>query len=319
MPDVDRIPVLVFDDGTPDAAVTMRRALRVASRIVYGVTPNSPNHTTNIAAADAAQIPVVVEPLSDHSDVRDALALCPDHGIYVAYVTHPGEHTGVLLRNVIQACARDEYARLPVLAVHIVHPDAPDTGPVVELDPAHSDAGFAALFAAGLAASLHTPLHILRLTGDRADSDLRAADALHRARQLITDQNLAVYHHDTNRQPFDAAVHYAHGAYAVVMGLGGFAVSGHKLTHPSQLPNRVLDTPDGQLAHHLTRHAPTDTVVVLDAIDHHHSPAAQAAALTAALGAITAGTVAAGPLGFAATTAGVAAAATAYRATRPDA
>ena len=318
MPDVDRIPVLVHDDGTPNATITMQRALRVASRIVYAVGPNSANHTTNIAAADAAHIPVTVETLPERSDARDALAVCPDHDTYLAYLTHPGEHTGALLRNIIQAAARDDYARLPVLAVHIAHPDAPHTGPVVELDPAHSDAGFAALFAAGLAASLHTPLHILRLAGDRSDADLRAADALHQARQLIADEHLAVYHHDTDRPPLDAAIHYANGAYAVVMGIGGFAVSGHKLTHPNQLPNRVLDTPDGQLAHHLTQHANTDVVVVLDTIDHHHSPAARTAAIAAGIAAVAAGTVAAGPVGYVATTAGVAAAAAAYDTRRSD-
>lgn len=318
MSESDRIPVLVYDDGTPAGAITMDRALQVASRIVLASTHRSPNHTRNVTAADDAGIPVTVQNLERDTGIRHALAHCADEEIYLAHVPHPRSHPGALLRKIIQAAADNEADGLPVLAVHITHPDAPGTGPVVELDPAHSNAGFAALFAAGLAGSLDTPLHILRLAGDRTDVDTRAADALHQARQLVTDNEIAVYDHPTDGDPLDTALRYAHGAAAVVIGLGGFTVRGRKLTAPDELPDAVLQTPDGHLAHHLARHAPTDLVVVLDTIDVRHGALAQATAITAAVGTIVAGTLTAGVIGLAAATTGVAAATAAVQATKTD-
>jgi len=74
MTDVDRIPVLVFDDGSADATVAMDRALEVASRVVLATASGSPNHARNVAAADRAGIPVVVDRLGRHTGIRHALA-----------------------------------------------------------------------------------------------------------------------------------------------------------------------------------------------------------------------------------------------------
>jgi hypothetical protein len=305
MPDVDRIPVLVYDDGTPTGAIAMDRALTVAARVVLATAHRSPNQTRNIAAADHADIPLDVVELAAATGIRHALALCADPDIFVAYIPRPAEHTGEQLRKIIQAAALNETDGLPVLAVHIVHPDAALNGPVVEIDPAHTDAGFAALFAAGLAGSTGRPLHIVRLAGDSTNADTRAADALHQARQLIADSDIPVYDQATDTDPIDTALSHANGASAVVIGLGGFTARGRKLMAPDELPDNVLHSPDGELAHELARHATTDLVIVLDAIDLQHGYLAQTAVLAAAVGAITAGTLTAGAIGLAATVAAV--------------
>jgi hypothetical protein len=261
MAEVDRVPVLVYDDGTPTGAITMDRALQVASRVMLVTAHRSENLTRNVTTADQEGVQVTVHELRPNTGIRHALDLCATEEIFVAYVPHPGEHPGEQLRKIIQAAADDETKGLPVLAVNIVHPESTASGPVVELDPAHSDAGFAALFAAGLAGSLRVPLHILRLAGDRTDAALRAADALDQARQLITDNDIAVYDHPTTGDPLDTALHYANGASAIVIGIGGFTVRGRKLTAPDELPDAVLETPDGQLAHHLLQQASTDLTV----------------------------------------------------------
>lgn len=288
MPDVDRIPVLVYDDGTSGGTVAMDRALGLASRVVLATRHESPNRSRNTTVADDADIPVTVVDLAPGTGIRHSLDLCAQEGIYVACVPHVDVHPGEQLRKIIQAAAEDEVKGLPVLAVVVVHPDAPPSGPVVELDPAHTDAGFAALFAAGLAGSTHQPLHILRLAGDRSDIDTRAADALHEARELIAEADIPVYEQDTDSHPLDTAMHHAYGASAVVIGLGGFTVRGRKLTAPDELPDSVLESHDGHLAHELARHATTDLVVVCDAITLQHGPLARVAALAEAVGSITA-------------------------------
>lgn len=313
MIDVDRIPVLVFDDGGSDASVAMDRALGVAARIVLATAAGSPNHGRFITAADEAGIPVVVERLGPRTGIRHALALCAEHEIHLAFVPRPLEHAGQHLRKVVQAAAQDERRGLHVLAVSIVHPDTPTTGPVVELDPAHVDAGFAALFAAGLAGSTHRPLHILRLAGDHDDADTRALDALQEARRLITEREIAVLDDTTEGDPVATALEHARGASAVVMGLGGFTVRGRKLLAPDELPDAVLETPDGHLAHRLAADAPTDVVLVLDAIQVEHG---HAAIVAAAVAAVTGGTLVGGVVGLGASTAAVAAGAVGYRATR---
>lgn len=243
MSEVDRVPVLVYDDGTPNGVVAMKRALQVASRVLLVVAQGSPNHTPNVVLADEHGIPVLVEHLPARSGIRHALRHCADNHVHVAFVPHPDEHPGEYLRKIIQAAADAETAGVPVLAVDVVHPDATTKGPVLELDAAHSDAGFAALFAAGLAGSLHTGLHLLRLAGDRTDADVRAVDALQQARQLVADNDIAVYDHPTDSDPLETALHYTQGTSAVVMGLGGFTVRGRKLSAPDELPNAVLETP----------------------------------------------------------------------------
>ncbi len=309
MTDVDRIPVLVFDDGSAGGTTAMDRALGVASRIVLATAHGSPNHTRNVTAADRAGIPVVVDRLGPHTGIRHALALCAQHGIHLAFVPRPDEHPGQYLRKIVQAAAQDERRGLHVLAVSIVHPDAPTSGPVVELDPAHVDAGFAALFAAGFAGSTHRPLHILRLTGDRSDADARALDALLEARRLITEHDIAVLDEPVEGEPVESALDHAQGASAVVMGLGGFTVRGRKFLAPDELPDSVLETPDGHLAHRLGEDARTDLVLVLDAIQVEHG---HGAVVAASVAAVTAGTLTGGVVGLGASTAAVAAGVVGY-------
>jgi hypothetical protein len=312
MSDVDRIPALVFDDGGPNGAVTFDRALTVASRIVLATADRSPHRDRNIAAADDAGIPVEPVDLAPRTGIRHALALCARDEIYLAVVPHPPRRRGELLRKIVQAAADDQAEGLPVLAVQIVHPDAPSHGPVVDLDPAHADAGFAALFAAGLAGSTSRPLHIVRLAGDRSNADTRAADALHEARRLIATADIPVFDETTATDPLDTAVARAAGASAVVVGLGGFTAPGGKLLAPDELHDSVLESADGRLAHELARRASTDLVVVCDAITLHRGPVARATAVTVAVGSVTAGTIVAGIFGLAAAGGAVAAAAADY-------
>ncbi|MGA9277255.1 hypothetical protein [Ilumatobacter sp.] len=140
----------------------MTRGLAVASRVVLAVAQGSPNVTVYLEAAARVDVPVEDVDLPRNTGVRHALELCGTREIYSAHVPRVDVHPGEQLRKIIQAPAEAETRGLPVLAVTIVHPDAPATGPVVELDPAHTDAGFAALFAAGLAGTTRSPLHVLR-------------------------------------------------------------------------------------------------------------------------------------------------------------
>jgi hypothetical protein len=318
MSTTDRIRVLVFDDGTPNGAVALDRALSVASRVVLVNADKTPNHTRNVAAADEAGIPVEVVNLPRHQGIRHALALCAEHDVYVAFVPRVEEHVGEQLRKIVQAAAGNEASGLPVLAVHTVHGEAPSTGPVVEIDQADSDSGFNALFAAGLACTTDQPLHILRLAGDRSEADLRAADALHEARQLIAEGDVPTYDQSTDGDPVAVALEHADGASAVVIGVGGMTITGRKPTAPDEVPDSVLETPEGHLLHELARHAPTDVVIVLDMIEIHHGHIARAAAVTGTVAAITAGTLAAGLAGLAITGGAIAASAVGYTALGND-
>lgn len=312
MAESDRIPVLVFDDGTPNARVTMRRALDHASHVVLAVSSPTPNTTDNLADAEAAGIPVEVVELSASTGIRHALALCGERDIYSAYVPTVDAHPGEYLRKIIQAAAQSETVGLPVLAVTIVHPDAPSSGPVVELDPAHAEAGFASLFAAGLAGTTRSPLHVLRLAGDRSAADVRSAEALHAARTSIAHDEVAVYEQDGEHDPIDEAIASADGARAVVLGFGGVTISGRKLIRPDELPDSALELPDGRLAHALARQISTDLVVVCDHIEVRSGRVARVAALGGAVGAVAAGGVAAGAVGLGAVSAAVGVAAAGY-------
>jgi len=314
MATTDRIPVLVFDDGTSAGADALDRALAVASRLVLVNAHQTPNHTRNIAAADGAGVPVEVVNLPKHQGIRHALALCAEQDIYLAHVPHPGGHPGEMLRKIVQAAAAGEASGLPVLAVRIVCPDTSGTGPVLEIDPAASDAGFASLFAAGLAATTGRPLHILRLAGDRSDADLRAADALQHARRVIADNDIPTYDHSTHDDPVATALEYADSSSAVVLGLGGITITGRKPTAPDELPDSVLESTDGHLAHQLAQHAASDLVVVLDTIELHHGHVAGAASVAAAVTAVAAGALSAGLAGLAITGGVVAASAVGYAA-----
>ena len=312
MSTTDRIPVLVFDDGTVSGTIAFDRALAVASRVVLVNAHRTANHTRNVTAADQAGIPIEVINLRDHQGIRHALALCAHHDVYLAHVPRPADHPGEQLRKIVQAAAANESSGLPVLAVRIVHPDTPSTGPVVEIDPADADAGFASLFAAGLAATTDQPLHILRLAGDRSQAELRSADALQEARRLIADNDIPTYDHSTSDEPIATALEFAGGASAVVLGLGGMRIAGRKPFAPDELPDSVLETPIGQLAHQLARGAESDLIVVIDTIELHHGSVARAAAVAAAVAVVTAGTLAGGLAGLAITGGAVAASAAGY-------
>ncbi|MEQ8437195.1 MAG: hypothetical protein RIB65_06850 [Ilumatobacter fluminis] len=310
----DRIPVLVYDDGSPGGVIAFDRALDVAARIVVAMTPASPNHTRNVAAADHAGTPVHVVVLGAGDDVHDAICRCADESIHLAFVPRPAEHPGRYVRRIVQAAGECQQAGHGVLAVSVVHPDATVTGPVVELDPAHSDSGFAALFAAGLAGTLGRPLHILRLPGDRTNAPVRDPQALDRARRFITDHDVAAFDEDVDGDPIVTARYHADGASSVVLALGGFTVHGRKPTAPSEIPDAVLRTPDGEIAHSLVADAPADIVLVLDAIHLEHGHVARSAAIGAAVGAITVGVLARGAAGLVAAGSGVGVAILAYQA-----
>ncbi|WP_040491850.1 hypothetical protein [Ilumatobacter nonamiensis] len=312
MSDSDRIPVLVFDDGTPNARAAMTRALDHAAEIVLATASDSPNTAANRADAADAGVPIDIVELAPHTGIRHALALCGERDIYAAYVPRVERHPGEFLRKIIQAAAQSEVEGLPVLAVTIVHPDAPTTGPVVELDPAHADAGFAALFAAGLAGTTRSPLHVLRLAGDRSNADTRSADALHAARVAIAHDEIAVYEQDGERDSFDDAIESSHGARAVVVGFGGVTIRGRKATHPDELPDSTLELPDGRLAHLLSQQISTDLVVVCDHIELQHGRVASVAAIGGAVGAITAGSALGGLIGLGAVSAAIGVAAAGY-------
>lgn len=318
MAESDRIPVLVFDDGTPNAPITMRRALDHASHVVLAASSGSPNTAEHLTDAEAVGIPLEVVDLEPATGIRHALALCGEREIYSAYVPSVDAHPGEQLRKIIQAAAQSETVGLPVLAVTVVHPDAPSSGPVVELDPPHADAGFASLFAAGLAGTTRSPLHVLRLAGDRSEADIRSTDALHEARAAIVRDEIAVYEQDGERDALDEALESAIGARAVVLGFGGVTISGRKLTHPDELPDSVLERPDGHLAHELLRRISTDLVVVCDHIEVRHGRLASVAALGGAVGSVTAGGMMGGAAGLGAVSAAVGVAAAGYLVVRDD-
>ena len=310
----DHIPVLVYDDGTPGGALAFDRAIQVASRIVLATAPASVNQPRNTAAADEAGVPLRLVTLDERADVYDAISRCIDESTHLVFVPHPDTQPGRYVRRIVQSAGECQQAGHGVLAVSIVHPDASDTGPVVELDPAHSDSGFASLFAAGLAGTLARPLHILRLPGDRTDAPVRDPEALDRARRFITEHQVAAFDEDVDGDPIVTARHHAGGASSVVLALGGFTVHGRKPTAPSEIPDAVLRTSDGELAHALVGEASADVVLVLDAIELEHGHVARSAALGAAVGAITVGVLARGAAGLVVAGSGVGAAILAYQA-----
>ena len=310
----DRIPVLVYDDGTPGGALALDRAVRVASRLVLAMSPGSPNHTRNIAAADHAGVAVHVNVLGAGDDVHDAIRRCADESIHLAFVPRPTGDPGRSVRRIVQAAGECQQAGHGVLAVSIVNPDAASAGPVVELDPAHSDSGFASLFAAGLAGTLERPLHILRLPGDRTNAPIRDPEALDRARRFITEHGVAAFDEHVDGDPIASARHHADGASSIVLALGGFTVHGRKPMTPSEIPDAVLRTTDGELALALVADASADVVLVLDAIHLEHGHVARSAAIGAAVGAITAGALARGAAGLLAAGSGVGVAILAYQA-----
>ena len=310
----DRIPVLVYDDGTSGGALAIERAVHVASRIVLAMRSGSPNHTHNVATADHAGVPVDVVVLGGGDDVHDAICRCADESIHLAFVPRPTGDPGRYVRRIVQAAGECQHAGHGVLAVSIVHPDAATTGPVVELDPAHSDSGFASLFAAGLAGTLQRPLHILRLPGDRTNAPIRDPQALDRARRFITEHDVAAFDEHVDGDPIVSARQHAAGASSVVLALGGFTVHGRKPTTPSEIPDAVLRTTDGELALALVAGAATDVVLVLDAIHLEHGHVARSAAIGAAVGAITVGVLARGAAGLVVAGSGVGVAILAYQA-----
>lgn len=318
MSEPDRIPVLVFDDGTPNARAAVKRALDHAGTIVLAAASGSSNTSDNVADAADAGVPVEIVELEADTGIRHALALCGEREIYSAYIPRVDVHPGEQLRKIIQAAAQLETDGLPVVAVTIVHPEAPSSGPVVELDPAHADAGFAALFAAGLAGTTRSPLHVLRLAGDRTNADIRSSDALHAARVAIAHDEIAVYEQAGERDSFEDAAESARGARAVVVGFGGVTIRGRKPTHPDELPDSTLELPDGRLAHLLLQQISTDLVIVCDDIEVRRGRVASTAAIGGAVGAVTAGGVLGGVVGLGAAVAACGVAAAGYVVSNDD-
>jgi hypothetical protein len=261
----DRVPVLVFDDGTSTSVVTAQRAVRVASSVTLAAAAESRQRTEVVETLHRAGLDLEIVDLPPRTGIRHALELCGERGIHVAYVPHPGAHPGELLRKCVQAAALHAETGPAALGVRLVHPQGVESGPVVQIDPIDTDAGFAALFAARLAVSTGVPLHLLHV-GEREVRDGptgRALEAEREARELILDHH-PVLETDLHGDPVAVALQKAAGASAVVVGFGGLTARGRKLTAPDELPDAVLETPDGRLAHQLARDAATDLMVVID-------------------------------------------------------
>jgi len=314
------IPVLVFDDGTPWALTACERALEIASELVLAFDASSDNRSSIESLARRHDVAVDAVRLDYHQGIRHALALCGERGIYVAYVPTPLRHPGRVLRKCVQAVGRAGDATIPALAVRFVRPAPPTPGPVVEITPARTDAGFVALFAIGLAISTLQPLHIVRLADrDGADAPddaaVRAATALDQARLMIARDVVPVL---DERQPaadwVSAALSQSAATSAIVVGLGGLEVRGRKLTAPDELPYAVLETASGHLVHELVRRAESDVVVVVDAIAIHRGMLPAATAATAVTAAAGAGVLSGAPAGLAIVTAGLAASAATFMA-----
>jgi hypothetical protein len=312
----DRIPVLVFDDGTTGTMAACERALEVASELVVPSVRDSPNRDAVVALAERKGVGIEVVPLDRHEGIRHALALCADRGIYLAHVPAPERHHGEALRKCVQAVGRAGDETLPALAVRFVRPDAAGGGPVVEITPARTDAGFVTLFAIGLAISTGRPLHIVRLADDAAQADeaaVRAAEALDAARRLIARDVVPVL--DELQPSTDwvaAALSESVDCSALVAGLGGLEVRGRKLSAPDELPDAVLRTSAGHLVHELLRLAESDVIVVIDAISIARGLLPAATAATTVAAAMGTGAATGVPAGLAVVTAGLAASAAGF-------
>lgn len=304
----DRIPVLVFDDGGETAPDAFDRAAEVASSVVLATVHDSTNRSLLGARADELGLPTDIVELPRHTGIRHALELCAERQVFVACVPHPLRHEGELLRKCVQSVARAGEFSMPSLAVRIVRPGPPTTGPVVELTPARTDAGFVALFAVGLAISTRQSLQIVRLGDDGVDeTEVRASAALDEARRLIAEDHVPVLdERDPTHDWLAAALRDATDASAVVVGLGGFTVRGRKLTAPDEIPDGVLETREGRLVHELVRHVPGDVVVVIDSVSIHSGTLPAGAAATAVTRAIGGGATG-GSKGLAVVTGGLAA------------
>lgn len=304
-----RVRIAVFDDGTPTSVVACERAIELADELLIVHLHESPQRDHIEALAGRAEVSATLYDLERHEGIRHALAVAAAHGVSVAYVPAPDEHPGEMLRKCVQAVGQAGDELLPALAVRFVRPDS-RSGPVVEVTPARTDAGFVALFAIALAISTEKPLHILRLDDDEVvldDVELRATEALDDARRLIAADVVPVLDEHSRSADWLADV-LAQGsdASAVVVGLGGVEVRGRKWTAPSQLPDAVLETRSGNLVHELLRHLPTDLVVVIDAVSLRHGILPGAAAATTVTAALGAGALVGVPVGLAVFTAGLA-------------
>lgn len=292
MIELERIPVLVYDDGTPGAIAAMDRATLVASAVVVASDHDSPNRAALTEAAERAGLALELVGLDAHSGIRHAVALCGERGLLAAFVPHPGEHPGELLRKCIQAVAQIPDPVLPALAVDIVPSGPARPGPIVEVARAGVEAGYAALFAAGLAITTRSELAVLTV-GAPTDAEpvVRAVGALMDAGHLIAEAGLKPRYVSAPLNDPGAVARASRGARAVVVGLGGFEVHGHKLTAPDELPDSVLETPDGRIAHELAREAATDVIVVIDAVTTRRGAhgSAKAAPNTTGLAAVTSG------------------------------
>jgi len=138
---------------------------------------------------------------------------------------------------------------------------------------------------------------------DLGDVDDRV---LRQARSTRRYDDIAVYDQSDDGDPIETAAQYSRGASAMVLGIGGLAVRGRNPIRPDELPNSVLRTADGELAHHVARESATDLIVVCDTITLHHGRASQVAAVAAAGAAIVGGTIAADAVGLVAATAAIA-------------
>ena len=138
------------------------------------------------------------------------------------------------------------------------------------------------------------------------------------ARQLIADNDIPTYDHTTSDDPIATAVEFAAGASRRRhRPRRNHHRADANRSAPDELPDSVLETLHGRLAHELARHANCDLIVVLDTIEIHHGNVAKVAAVTAAVGAVAAGTLTAGLAGLAVAGGAIAASAVGYSASAP--
>ncbi len=304
-----RIHILVFDDGTATAVTAATRAAQLADELLVVSAHGSPNRSAIGAMTATATIPTEFLQLERHEGIRHALAVAAERGLCVAYVPTPTEHPGQVLRKCVQAVGTAGDEALPALAVRFVREREQD-GPVVEVTPAQTDAGFVALFAICLAMSTEQPLHILRLADDDMvddEVDVRATEQLDVARAMIARDGVPVLDEWDLSDDWSGEVRAeAADASAVVVGLGGLAVTGRKWTAPTELPDAVLETRSGALVHDLVRDHPGDVVVVIDGISLRHGMLPGAAAASTVAATMGTGALAGVPGGLAIFTAGLA-------------
>jgi hypothetical protein len=263
---LEPIDLLVFDDGSQLAVEALYRAAAVASSMVVASAPGSENPPLLAKVARRAGIVADQLTLPKGSDVRDALEVCIGRGIAVAVVPHPGQHPGRLLRKCVQAAAAQNGSGRRELAVHIVVHDAAPDGPIILMSRSSVGSGSATRLAVRMAIATECELALVRLPDAGDEQAVRQATALAEAHRLVEEHRVRVRNLTIDTPDPATIARAARGARAVVFEFGGFDVHGRKLLAPDELPDRVLESPDGRILHEIARDTATDLVVVIGAV-----------------------------------------------------